>query len=78
MDENSIKEFLGWKFQKDYFRIKKIIHPGSHFQLEKITDEEGQIDASRWIATALLRYGRWDEAAATTEEALARLPAAAS
>ena len=43
---------------------------------QALEDEEGQIDSSRWIATTLLRYGRWDEAAAVTEQALASLPAA--
>ena len=38
-------------------------------------DEEGQIDASRWIATTLLRYAKWSEAAGATQDALASLPA---
>ncbi len=37
---------------------------------QALDDEEGQVDCSRWIATTLLRYGRWDEAAATTQKAL--------
>ena len=43
---------------------------------EALDDQEGQVDCSRWIATTLLRFGRWSEAATTTREALTSLPAA--
>jgi len=37
-------------------------------------DEEGVVDCQRWIATTLLRFGRWDEASAMTAPALEQLP----
>jgi DNA-binding CsgD family transcriptional regulator len=43
---------------------------------QALDDDEGQVDCNRWMATTLLRYGRWDEAVAITQEALASLPAA--
>ncbi|MCI0777100.1 MAG: AAA family ATPase [Chloroflexi bacterium] len=42
---------------------------------EALGDEEGQVDCKRWIATTLLRFGRWSEAVATTHQALTSLPA---
>jgi DNA-binding CsgD family transcriptional regulator len=40
----------------------------------ELGDDEGETDCNRWIATTLLRYGRFVEAIPLAEQALARAP----